>query len=277
MSELDRVEAASSALAAWAEAPELALVLGSGLASALDVPIERSLSFQEIPGFLPPTVPGHDGRLTLRSIEGTHVACLEGRVHMYEGHTPADVVRPVRAVGAWGCRTLILTNSAGSLGAELGQERLMLIADHLNFTGRSPLEGPNEAQWGPRFPDMSEVYDGELRRRLVHRLACPEGVYAGVLGPEYETPAMVRFLRAAGADAVGMSTVLEATAARHLGLRVLGVSCLTNLAAGIGEGPLSHAEVTEGAHKTRESLMQLLRVVVGELGHSDIAQPGQNG
>ena len=264
MNEQAKVEQARAALAAWSSAPPVAVVLGSGLASLCEEEKERRLRFDEIPHLLPPSVDGHAGRLSLRSIAGVEVACLEGRVHAYEGHSPADVVRAVRAVGAWGCRALVLTNSAGSLRPDWPPGTPMLIADHLNFTGRSPLEGPNVDAWGPRFPDMSAVYDPGLRARMrVH--GWREGIYAGVLGPEYETPAMVRHLRAAGADAVGMSTVLEATAARHLGLTVCGVSCLTNLAAGLADGPLRHEEVTESARLARSAMAELLEGLVAEL------------
>lgn len=276
MNELAKVDEAGAVLAAWAAPPPVALVLGSGLASVFGEDDGQRLSFRQIPHLTPPSVEGHAGRLSLRTVGSQTVACLEGRIHLYEGHSPADVVRAVRAVGAWGCQTLVLTNSAGSLRPEWPPGTAMLIADQLNFTGRSPLEGPNVEAWGPRFPDMGALYDPELRAKMRSR-GWVEGVYAGVLGPEYETPAMVRHLRGAGADAVGMSTVLEATAARHMGLRVFGVSCLTNLAAGLGDEPLRHAEVTERAREAQGTMAELLETLVGELGHSVVAPTGQNG
>lgn len=197
--------------------------------------------------------------------------CLLGRVHAYEGRAPAEVVRLLRAAVRWGCRTVVLTNAAGGLRPDAAVGELMAISDHINLTGLSPLVGPNVEDWGQRFVDMSAVYCPALMRRL-RPFVASTGVYAGVLGPEYETPAMVRFLRHAGADAVGMSTVLEAIACRHMGARIAGISCLTNLAAGLSPEALSHAEVQKNAPLAQEALSSALEAIL-----SLVADPSENG
>lgn len=249
-------------LAALAEAvrartalrPRAGIVLGSGLGSLADeVADPVAIPFGDLPGWPAATAPGHAGRLVLGTLAGLPVALLQGRFHMYEGHDPGLVVQPVLLFRELGAEFVVLTNAAGGVNAAWGPGTLMCIADHLNLTGRTPLLGPNADALGPRFPDLTDVWSPRLRTRL-HEAAAAEGVpleegiYAGLLGPAYETPAEVRMLRTLGADAVGMSTVLEAIAARWCGLEVCGVSLVTNAGAGLLGVPLSHAEVlAEGA------------------------------
>jgi purine-nucleoside phosphorylase len=219
--------------------PQVALILGSGLNPLAEAAQEADfIPYQEIPGFPTPTVEGHAGRLVIGQLEGTTLAIMQGRAHYYEGYTMQQVAFPVRVLQALGVSTLIVTNAAGGINPAFRAGDLMLIADHINLigmTGHSPLRGPNDPTLGPRFPDMSQAYDLELRRiaRDVARQAgipMHEGVYAGLAGPSFETPADIRFLRAIGADAVGMSTVPEVTVARHGGMRVLGISGISNVA-----------------------------------------------
>ncbi len=203
------------------------------------------------------SVPGHEGRLVLGELGGRRVWLMQGRVHLYEGHDARAVTAGVRWLAQRGVRTLVLTNAAGCLNRSFAPGEWMMLSDHINLTGTSPLVG------GPHFHDMSEVYSQPLRRALLDRAAARglilrEGVYAGVTGPQYETPAEVRLLRALGADAVGMSTVLEAIQARALGMEIAGFSCLTNMAAGLSDGPLSHDEVTAAGHRAADSLCGLL-------------------
>lgn len=253
--------------------PQVALVLGSGLGDyAEGLKDARHIDYAEL-GFPGSRVPGHAGRLFYGRAAGVEVLAMQGRVHAYEGHDLQTVVLPVRALCRAGCEIVLLTNAAGGIGDGLRAGDLVLIRDHLNLIGGSPLRGDNDAALGPRFPDMTAVYDPQLRaiadkvaQRLQLRL--PSGVYAGCLGPQYETPAEVRMLRILGADLVGMSTVPEAIAARHLGARVLGISCVTNLAAGISEQPLSHDEVTETAQRVRPLFIRLLDGILGELRHA---------
>ena len=250
--------------------PAALLVLGSGLggfADRLEQPVR--IPWAEIPGFPPPTVPGHDGVLVLGRVGGREVLAQAGRFHMYEGHPAQVVALPVRVAAALGAGTLLVTNAAGGVRRTFAPGALMLIADHLNLTGRNPLIGlvlPGEE----RFPDMSAAYDPGLRAvaRAVaraHGIALEEGVYEGLLGPTYETPAEVRMLERLGADAVGMSTVMEVIAARARGLRCLGISTITNLAAGISASPLSHAEVMETAARVRDDFGRLLEGILARL------------
>ena len=272
MSYYDAVRAAAEAVRARAgEAPSIAIVLGSGLgdfASSLGNPV--SMPYQELPNWPVSTVPGHEGRLVVGTSRGTRIAALAGRCHLYEGHDARTVTFAVRALGVLGVRTLILTNAAGGVNTGFAQGALMAIDDHINLTGHNPLVGANDDRFGQRFPDMSEVYSTRLRRladessaaiglRLAH------GVYAALLGPSYETPAEIRYLRAIGADAVGMSTVPEAIAARHMGLEVLGLSCITNMAAGVLPQPLDHAEVMETARRVRGQFVALLEGIIDRL------------
>ncbi len=233
--------------------PRIGVVLGSGLGAFVDqMKVETSLAYDEIPGFIAPTVEGHGGRLLLGHVDSVPVACLQGRIHFYEGHSMAAVVHPVRTIAMLGIESLMLTNSAGGLDPAQKPGDFMIIEDHINLMGDNPLKGPNIAQLGPRFPDMSEAYDRKLNDKMESILkkmgiSFSRGVYAGVSGPTYETPAEVRYLRMIGGRAVGMSTVPETIAANHLGLRVCALSCITNPAAGIVDQKLSHDDVTHTA------------------------------
>lgn len=250
--------------------PHIGLILGSGLgpfADALEDP--TAVSFSDIPGFMPSTVQGHAGRLVAGLCGGIPVLVMQGRLHRYEGPSLDEVVLPVRAMVAAGCRKLVVTNAAGAIRDDIQPGDLVLISDHLNLIGNNPLVGPNDERLGRRFPDMSEVYDPELRF-LAHEqarnegLALKEGVYCAMLGPSYETPAEIRMLRAMGADVVGMSTVPEVIAATHMGARVLGISCVTNKAAGLG-GKLSHDEVQQTTAQVRHAFVALLSRIVASL------------
>jgi purine-nucleoside phosphorylase len=256
--------------------PKLGLVLGSGLGAFVDQLAERVLiPYRDIPHFSEAHVPGHAGNLCFGRLGQATVACLQGRVHAYEGHPVARVVFGVRVLAALGCRAVLVTNAAGGIREDLGPGELMLIQDHLNLTGRNPLVGPERPD-SPRFPDMTEAYDAGLRSlaRLAAdelNLGLKEGVYAGVLGPSYETPAEIRMLRALGADAVGMSTVLEVLELRSLGVRVGGLSAITNRAAGLASRPLKHSDVEEVAARMRRAFVEFLSrwsllVVSEELG-----------
>lgn len=244
--------------------PQVALVLGSGLGSYADTLDDREvIPYSEIRYMPASKVVGHAGNLVLGRVAGMDVVAMQGRVHLYEGHPAADIVFGVRLMRHLGAHTLLITNAAGGCGDGLVAGDLMRITDHLNLTGRNCLEGPNEEALGPRFPDMSEAYNRDLGG-LVDAVAqeqgvnLKQGVYAGLLGPTYETPAEVQMLARLGADAVGMSTVLEVIAARHMGMRVVGISCITNLAAGISDQPLSHDEVTETATRVRATFVGLV-------------------
>ncbi len=251
--------------------PRVGLVLGSGLGSFADTLSERvTVDYHEIPGFVGSTVVGHAGRLVYGLAGKIPVLAMQGRVHFYEGHTLDQVVFPIRTLITLGCKTLVLTNAAGGIELGMSAGELVLIRDHLNLMGQSPLLGPNDDVLGPRFPDMTNAYDRGLRELAKKAgraigLQLREGVYAGLSGPAYETPAEVKMLRTLGADLAGMSTVPEVIAARHMGARVLGISCVTNLAAGILDQPLSHDEVTETATRVRGQFEQLLRGILGEL------------
>ena len=244
--------------------PRIGIVLGSGLGAFVDkMTIETSIPYDEIPGFIAPSVEGHGGRLLLGHIKGTPIACLQGRVHYYEGHSMTAVVHPTRTIAMLGIEILMLTNSAGGLDPQMNPGDFMVIDDHINLMGDNPLKGPNIAQLGPRFPDMSEAYDTKLNEKMMSVLASLQirhsrGVYCAVSGPTYETPAEVRYLQMIGGRAVGMSTVPETIAANHLGLRVCALSCITNPAAGISKTKLSHAEVTETAKMVADKFCQFL-------------------
>jgi purine-nucleoside phosphorylase len=244
--------------------PHLGLVLGSGLGSLADEIAERvEIPFEALPGWPAASVAGHSGRLILGSLRGLPVACLAGRLHMYEGLSERLVVEPALLMRRLGAPRLLLTNASGGVNPEFRAGTLMVIRDHLNLTGRSPLMGPNDDALGPRFPDLTTVWDVELRAAL-HAAArsedvvLAEGVYAGLLGPTYETPAEVRMLHRLGADAVGMSTVMEAVAAHWAGMRVCGVSLVTNPGAGLSPTPLTHAEVTAAAAEAGPSLARVV-------------------
>lgn len=251
--------------------PEVAIVLGSGLGSLADaVDRTETIPYADIPGLPEPTVKGHGGELIAGTLEGRRVLLQRGRLHLYEGHPPATVVLPVRLFAELGCGTLIVTNAAGGLRPTVAPPALMLIADHVNLQFRSPLAGPVVPP-EPRFPDMSEPYDRALRetaRRVAldAGIRLEEGVYAAVLGPSYETPAEIRMLQRIGADAVGMSTVPEVIVARARGMRVLGISTITNFAAGISPEPLDHEEVLAAGKAVARDLEALVRGVLAGPG-----------
>jgi purine-nucleoside phosphorylase len=247
---------------------KIAIVLGSGLgAFAEQLEGATAIPFAEIPHFPQSTVPGHSGKLVIGKIAGVLVAVMQGRVHAYEGYSSEEVTFPVRVLGRMGVKTLVLTNAAGGINEGLKQGQLVLIADHINLSGRNPVAGPNDERLGPRFFDMSEAYSSRLRD-LAHEAAramefrLDEGVYLSVLGPSFETPAEIRAFRAMGADLVGMSTVQETIVARHMGIDVLGISCVTNMAAGIQKEPLSHEEVMATGRAVEAQLAGLLRRLV---------------
>ena len=249
----------------------VALVLGSGLGAFADeLEDARPVPYSEIPGFARPTVEGHAGRLVVGGVGGVTVAAMQGRFHFYEGYTLEEVTFPVRALGLLGVKSLVLTNAAGGLNNSYEQGSLVLISDHLNLMGTNPLLGKNDPRFGPRFPDMTEVYDREYQEAAVAEaremgLELRRGIYAALTGPSYETPAEIRMLRLLGADAVGMSTVPEAIVARQMGLRVLGLSCITNMAAGVLDKPINHEEVIETGERVRETFAELLRRVIPRL------------
>jgi len=262
------LEAQAHIRAATQEQPALGMILGSGLggfAERLDEAIR--IPFREIPGFPQPSVEGHAGELVLGRYCGRPVAALSGRVHYYEGAPQREITLPVRVLRLLGVTTLILTNAAGGINLDYSAGALMLISDHINYSGQNPLIGDNLAQFGPRFPDMTDVYTKALREALKERAAragipLKEGVYAMYSGPSYETPAEIRMFRLLGADAVGMSTVPEAIVARHCGMRVLGISCITNMAAGITGGVIHHAEVVETANRVRREFEEVLKLAI---------------
>jgi purine-nucleoside phosphorylase len=249
----------------------VALVLGSGLgAFAGELEDAQAISYSEIPGFARPTVEGHAGRLVVGRTGGVTVAAMQGRFHFYEGYTLEEVTFPIRVLGLLGAKSLVLTNAAGGLNNSYEQGALVLISDHLNLMGTNPLLGRNDPRFGPRFPDMTEVYDREYQEAAIceaheMRLELRRGIYAALSGPSYETPAEIRMLRLLGADAVGMSTVPEAIVARQMGVRVLGLSCITNMAAGVLDKPINHEEVIETGERVRETFAELLRRVIPKL------------
>jgi purine-nucleoside phosphorylase len=239
--------------------PRVAIVLGSGLGSfAESVQHPVAIAYGDIPHFPRPTVEGHSGRLLVGSVAGTPVAVMQGRVHAYEGYGPEEVTFPIRVLGRLGITTLIVTNAAGGVRLDLKQGQLVLISDHMNFSGRNPVSGPNDERLGPRFFDMSDAYSKRLRL-LAHAAAeLEEGVYLSLSGPSFETPAEIRAFRGWGADMVGMSTVQEVIVARHMGIEVLGISCVTNMAAGILNQPINHQEVMETGARAQAQLTSLL-------------------
>jgi purine-nucleoside phosphorylase len=250
--------------------PRVGLVFGSGLGGVADAVRDAvAIPFEELPGWPAPSAPGHRGRLLLGTIEGVPVCCLQGRLHLYEGLEPLQVVEPVLLMGRLGASTVVLTNAAGGVNRSYGAGTLMIIRDHLNLTGKTPILGANDDSLGPRFPDLTDVWDPALRLQLMaagrtEGIDLEEGVYAGLLGPSYETPAEVRMLGILGADAVGMSTVMEAIALRWAGIQVCGVSLVTNPGAGISETPLSHEEVLHAANEAGPRLARVLsRFVAG--------------
>lgn len=277
-------EAAAYIKSSYSGDCKAAIVLGSGLGAFADELTNAvRIPYEEIPGFARSTVEGHAGQLVLGEINGIAIAVQQGRFHYYEGYDMEQVMMPVRTFGLMGIKNLVLTNAAGSLNSDMTPGSLMLITDHLNCLGINPLRGPNDTRFGPRFPDMSEVYDREFQQ-IAHEEATAiakerfengkdkeltdflnRGVYCALSGPTYETPAEIRMYRQFGADAVGMSTVPEAIAARHQGMRVLGISCITNLAAGMSDEPINHEEVMETGARVAEVFKELLRRIINRI------------
>lgn len=251
--------------------PEIGLILGSGLGVlAEDIQSATKIPYANIPGFPESTVQGHAGRLVLGELAGKRVIAMQGRFHYYEGHALDLVTLPVRVMNELGVKQLIVTNAAGGINTDFSPGDLMIIESHINFTFQNPLIGPNDDRLGPRFPDMSTAYTPELRQLAekvagAQGLTIRKGVYAGVVGPSYETPAEIRMLRTLGADAVGMSTVPEVIVAVHGGMQVLGISCISNMAAGILDQPLSHEEVMETAEKVKTTFSTLVKGIVQEI------------
>ncbi len=269
----DDVERAAQVVRARAgRTPTVGVVLGSGLGMWADALADRAVvPYGEIPGMPRSSVVGHAGNLVVGRVGDTTVACLQGRVHLYEGHTPDKVVFGARMLARLGCRAVVLTNAAGGIRRGFAPGDLMLLTDHLNLTARNPLIGPNDDRLGPRFPDMTEAYSLELRSIALEvarasNVHLHSGVYAALLGPTYETPAEIQMLRTLGADAVGMSTVPEVIALRHMGVEVGAVSCITNLAAGLSPTKLDHAEVEETARQARDRFVALLSGWVRGIG-----------
>ncbi len=259
------VEAVDVIQSRYSGKPTVGVVLGSGLGAFADTLENRvEIPYGEIPGWARSTAVGHAGRLVLGSIGSTEVAVMSGRNHLYEGYSVQQVAFGVRVMAKLGVRSLALTNAAGGVNLGYHPGQLVLISDHINLLGANPLSGPNDDTLGPRFPDMTEAYSGRLRViakevGLGLGLDLAEGVYAAVPGPSYETPAEIRYLRAIGADLVGMSTIPETIAAQHMGLEVLAISCVTNMAAGVTAQKLVHEEVLETGARVRDTLVELLR------------------
>jgi purine-nucleoside phosphorylase len=248
--------------------PKVGVILGSGLGSFVNqVKVDCSIPYSQIPNFLPTTVVGHQGNLIFGKVGNNDIVVLQGRNHFYEGHSMETVVFPVRTLALLGVEILVLTNSAGGTGDGMQAGDFMIIDDHLNLVGTNPLIGPNIKEFGPRFPDMSEAYDHKLSNKLAEVMTSKgvrfhRGVYAGLSGPTYETPAEVRYLKMIGASAVGMSTVSECIAANHMGLRVAAMSCISNLAAGIAKHKLTHDEVTETGKRVEAQFCSVLKSFV---------------
>jgi purine-nucleoside phosphorylase len=251
--------------------PSLGIVLGSGLgAFAESLPEAAHIPYAELPGLPVSTAVGHAGKLVVGKANGFPVAVMSGRFHLYEGYSPQQTVAGIRLFHQLGIRRVALTNASGSINPTLGKGRLVLISDHINLQGSNPLTGPNDDSLGPRFPDMTEAYSKQLRsiaRQAAEKLGINlgEGVYAALLGPSYETPAEIRYLRTIGADLVGMSTAAETIAANHCGMQVLGISCVTNVAAGLGEGKLHHEEVLEAGKSSAAMFISLLNELTQRL------------
>jgi purine-nucleoside phosphorylase len=248
--------------------PKIALVLGSGLGAFADEFANATkISYAKIPHFPRSTAVGHAGQLVIGKVAGIEVAGMQGRVHLYEGYSVKEVAFPVRVFARMGVTAVVLTNAAGGIRKDLTQGRLVVISDHINLQGVNPLSGANDENFGVRFPDMSVAYDKRFRKLALREgrrlgIELGEGVYAGLAGPSYETPAEIRYLRTIGADLVGMSTVAEVIAARHSGIRVLGISCVTNAAAGVLDQPLDHKEVLETTERVKGQFIALLRGVI---------------
>jgi len=268
-SEFSRADrAAKFILAKTKLRPKISLVLGSGLgafADSLSSPVK--IPYQKIPGFPRSTAIGHAGRLVIGLAGKIPVAAMQGRVHFYEGYSAKEVVFPMRVFGRLGIRAAILTNAAGGINLGYQQGALVVLRDHINLQGANPLIGPNDDRFGPRFPDMTQAYWRSYREAALEEarrlgIEVHEGVYAALSGPSYETPAEIRYLRSIGADLVGMSTVPEVIVARHMGIRVLGISCVTNMAAGVLDQPINHAEVIETTDRVKSHFISLLSAVL---------------
>ncbi len=251
--------------------PQVGVVLGSGLGVlAAEVKNQQKLPYSELPHFPVSTVEGHEGQLIFGELSGKNLVLMQGRFHFYEGYSMEQVVFPVRVMQRLGVKVLLVTNASGGINREFQPGDLMLITDHINLMGTNPLIGKNYDDIGPRFPDMSEAYDRELiaiAEEVAQKkgLACRKGVYAAMTGPSYETPAEIRYLRTIGADAVGMSTVPEVIVANHAGIRVTGISCVTNMAAGVLQQKLNHAEVMETANRVRDQFITLVKGILEEV------------
>jgi purine-nucleoside phosphorylase len=268
-SEFDRAESAANFIFTKTDLrPKIALVLGSGLGAFADeFETSTRIPYAEIPHFPRSTAIGHAGQLVVGRVGDIPVAGMQGRVHLYEGYSAKDVAFPIRVFARMGIKAVILTNAAGGIKREFVQGQLVVIKDHINLQGANPLSGSNDERFGPRFPDMTAAYDRRFREMTVgegnrNRIGLYEGIYAALPGPSYETPAEIRYLRTIGADLVGMSTVPEVIAARHSGIRVLGISCVTNAAAGILDQPLDHKEVLETAERVKGQFITLLKIVI---------------
>jgi purine-nucleoside phosphorylase len=251
--------------------PHIGLVLGSGLGSFADELTDAArIPYAHIPAFPRSTAIGHAGQMVVGLAEGIPIAAMQGRVHLYEGYSAMEVAFPIRVFGRMGIRAVVLTNAAGGINLEYQKGALVVIRDHINLQGQNPLVGPNDERLGPRFPDMTEAYSKVYRETAIaaaRSLGKPirEGVYAGLLGPSYETPAEIRYLRTIGADLVGMSTIAEVIAARHIGMKVLAISCVTNMAAGVLNQALDHEEVLNAAERVRGDFVALLKAVLPEI------------
>jgi len=273
--EFDRAETAAKYIFAKTSLrPEITLVLGSGLGAFADeFSHAAKIPYADIPHFPQSTAIGHAGRLVIGKVGNVAVAAMQGRVHLYEGYSVKEVAFPVRVFARMGVKAVILTNAAGGIKSDFVEGRLVVIKDHINLQGVNPLCGPNDERFGLRFPDLSVAYDRRFREITVGEgnrlgIGIAEGVYAALTGPSYETPAEIRYLRSIGADLVGMSTVPEVIAARHSGMRVLGISCVTNAAAGILDKPLNHLEVLETTERVKGQFIALLRAVIPRIAES---------
>jgi len=251
--------------------PEIAVVLGSGLGEFADELTDSVvIPYSDIPNFPRSTAIGHAGRLVVGKINGLTIAAMQGRVHQYEGYSSREAGFPIRVLGRMGIKSLVVTNAAGGINSAYSQGGLVLIGDHINLQGNNPLNGPNDERFGGRFPDMSEVYRRSYRRLAMDAarelgIDLKEGVYAALCGPSYETPAEIRYLRTIGADLVGMSTVPEVIVARHMGIHVLAISCVTNMAAGMVEGEINHEEVLETGKRVRKTFVALLTAILPKI------------
>src|SRR6201997_1463627 len=248
--------------------PRIGLILGSGLGAFADSLTDASrVPYAQIPAFPRSTAIGHAGQMVIGKAGAVAVAAMQGRVHLYEGYSAQEVAFPIRVFGRMGVHAVVLTNAAGGINLKYQQGALVLIKDHINLQGHNPLAGPNDDRFGPRFPDMTQAYSRAYSKAAQEEasklgLSLEDGVYAALLGPSYETPAEIRYLRTIGADLVGMSTVAEVIAARHMGIEVLAISCVTNMAAGILDQPLSHDEVMQTGERVRGQFEGLLRAVL---------------